>query len=59
MDNNKTPAPDDLPKEFYSKFFYLFAQGFVEMLNQSFEAGILPSSLRYGLIRGLCFFFIA
>jgi len=37
MDNNKTPAPDDLPKEFYSKFFYLFAQGFVEMLNQSLK----------------------
>ena len=45
MENNKTPGSDGLPKEFYS-IFYLFPQGFVEMLNQSFEAGILPPSLR-------------
>ena len=39
MGNNKTPGSDGLPKEFYSKFFHLFAlNGFMEMLNQSFEA---------------------
>jgi len=54
MENNKTPGSDGLPKEFYFKFFHLFAQGFVEMLNQSFEAGILPPSLTYGLITLAC-----
>ena len=53
MENNKTPGSDGLPKEFYSKFFHLFAQGFVEMLNQSFEAGSLPPSL-HGLITLAC-----
>ena len=50
MGNNETPVSDGLPKEFYSKFFHLFAQGFVEMLNLSFEAGILPPSLRYACL---------
>jgi len=54
MENNKTPGSDGLPKEFYSNFSHLFAQGFVEMQNQSFEAGILPPSLRYGLITLAC-----
>ena len=43
MGNNKTPGSDGLSKEFYSNFFHLFAlHGFMEMLNQSFEANILP-----------------
>jgi len=46
MENNKTPGSDGLPKEFYSKFFHLFAHGFVEMLNHSFEDGILSPSFR-------------
>ena len=54
MENNKTPGSDGLPKEFYSKFSHLFAQGLVEMQNQSFEAGILPPSLRYSLITLAC-----
>ena len=39
MENNKTPGSDGLPKEFYSKFFHLFADDFVEMLNISFVEG--------------------
>jgi len=55
MGNNETPVSDGLPKEFYSKFFHLFAQGFVEMLNLSFEAGILPPSLRYACLITLAY----
>jgi len=45
MENNKTPGSDGLPKEFYSNFSHLFAQVFVEMQNQSFEAGWHPPSI--------------
>ena len=43
----RRPAPAVCQRNFIL-FFYLFAQGFAEMLNQSFEAVILPPSLRYG-----------
>jgi len=54
MENNKTPGSYSIPKEFYSKFFHLYAGGFVDMINHSFETGILPPSLRQGLITLAC-----
>ena len=54
MENNKTPGSDGLPKEFYSKFFHLFGKGFVDMVHNCFEAGLLPPSLRHGIITLAC-----
>ena len=54
MENNKTPGSDGIPKEFYSKFFHLFGTGFVEMINNCFKAGLLPPSLRHGIITLAC-----
>ena len=54
MENNKTPGSDGLPKEFYAKFFHMFSAGFVSMLNHSFESGLLPPSLRHGIITLAC-----
>ena len=54
MENNKTPGSDGLPKEFYAKFFNLFADGFVAMLNDAHAAGRLSESQRYGLITLAC-----
>lgn len=54
MENNKTPGSDGLPKEFYAKFFNLFAEGFVDMLNSAQAAGRLADSQRYGIITLSC-----
>ena len=54
MENNKTPGMDGLPKEFYAKFFHLFGPGFVDMINNCFDTGILPPSQRHGLITLAC-----
>lgn len=54
MKNNKTPGSDGLPKEFYVKFFYLFGQDFINMINACYLGGLLPESLREGLISLIC-----
>jgi len=36
------PASDGIPKEFYSRFFHLLADGFVKMLNISFAPYVTP-----------------
>ena len=50
MDNEKTPGSDGLPKEFYSKFFYLFSHFFVDVCNNLFVGGLLTGSQREGII---------
>lgn len=50
MKDNKSPGSDGLPKEFYAKFFDLFALPFVEMLNNAYQEGILAESQRLGLV---------
>jgi len=54
MENNKTPGMNGLPKEFYAKFFRLFGTGFVDVINNCFDTGILPPSQRHGLITLAC-----
>ncbi len=50
MKNDKCPGSDGLPKEFYVKFFPLFGQAFVKLLNNLFYSGVLTESQRYGII---------
>ena len=54
MQNNKSPGLDGLPKEFYSKFFPLFGQVFVETVNWCSVFGELPDSQRKSVITLLC-----
>ena len=54
MKGNKSPGLDDLPVEFYRKFFYLFGRDFVAMINDCFVRGELPLSSRTGLITLIC-----
>ena len=50
----KTPGLDGLPKEFYMFAFKYIGKSFVEMLNNSWEEGVLPQSQRVGLITLIC-----
>ena len=54
MSNFKTPGGDGLPKEFYSKFFYLFGNAFVEMVNFCYRYGNLSPSQKECFITLLC-----
>ena len=55
MKNGKTPGLDGLPKEFYERYFYLFGDDFVEMVNDCFKSGKkLPLSMRCAVITLLC-----
>jgi len=50
----KTPGSDGLPKEFYQRFFRLFGNDFVDVINQAFEDGQLSPSQRLGYITLIC-----
>jgi hypothetical protein len=54
MKNGKCPGSDGLPKEFYTEYIHLFIDEFVKVANLSFQQGILPESLRHGIITLLC-----
>jgi exonuclease III len=54
MCDHKSPGLDGLPKEFYSKFFYLVGPKYVAMINRCFEEMVLPDSQRHGVIKLLC-----
>ena len=54
MENNKTPGSDGLPKEFYSLYFYLFGNTYVEIINNAFENGLLSISQRTAYITLIC-----
>ena len=54
MKNDKCPGSDGLPKEFYSKFFHLFGDDYVNMINNCYFLGCLTESQRYGLITLIC-----
>ena len=45
MENDKTPGPDGLPKEFYATFFDVLADDMCEVLNNAFELEVLPKSM--------------
>ena len=50
----KSPGLDGLPKEFYAFAFKYIGKSFVEMLNNSWEEGILAQSQIVGLITLIC-----
>ena len=54
MADDKSPGSDGLPKEFYVAFFPVFGRAFVAMINRCYRCGVLPESLRGGLITLLC-----
>jgi exonuclease III len=54
MKDNKSPGSDGLPREFYVKFFNLFQDLFVDVLNSAFDTGLLSNSQRYGVITLAC-----
>ena len=41
MQNNKAPVSGGSSKQFYSLYFYLFANTYVEIMNKAFENGSL------------------
>lgn len=54
MKNSKAPGIDGLPKEFYQKYFYLFGDEFVTLINRLYEEGSLSTTQRVGVITLLC-----
>jgi hypothetical protein len=54
MEDNKAPGSDGLTREFYSRYFHLFEDSFVEMLNSAYSGGLLSGSQRFGLITLAC-----
>ena len=54
MKNGKTPGSDGLPAEFYKKFFPIFGQDYVIMINLCNLLGRLSPSQRLSLITLLC-----
>ena len=50
LKSNKVPGLDGLTIEFYRKFWKLLAPALLEMYKYSFEQGLLPESVRQGLI---------
>ena len=54
MKNGKSPGSDGLGCEFYKKFFYLFGEKYVAMINLCFQSGQLTESQRLSLITLLC-----
>ena len=54
MQNNKTPGSDGLPKEFYSLYFYLFGNTYVEIMNNALGNGILSLNQRTAYITLIC-----
>ena len=46
LQSGKAPGPDGLSSEFYKEFQDLLADQILNMLNDSFERGVLPVSLR-------------
>ena len=54
MKNGKSPGSDGLGCEFYKKFWYLFGEHFVAMINLCFLEGQLTESQRLSLITLLC-----
>ena len=54
MAGDRSPGSDGLPKEFYAAFFPVFGRAFVAMINRCYRRGVLPESLRGGLLTLLC-----
>ena len=54
MKNSKSPGSDGLGAEFYKKFFYLFGEKYVAVINLCFFNGRLTESQRLSLITLLC-----
>jgi len=54
MSDNKAPGLDGLPREFYYKYFPVFADSFVAFVNMCFEESLLSLSQRSGLITLIC-----
>ena len=50
MARGKSPGSDGLPVEFYWTFWDLIGSDLVAVFNESYVSGLLPSSLRKGLI---------
>ncbi len=50
MARGKSPGSDGLPMEFYVVFWDILGSDLVEVMNASFDAGLLPSSQRVALI---------
>ena len=54
MDNNKSPGPDGIPKEFYLSFFDILGPVLVKVLNLAYDEQILSKSQRLSYISLLC-----
>lgn len=50
MKGNKTPGCDGLPKEFFLCFWGLIKKDLVEVYREIFKGGIMPESMRKGVI---------
>lgn len=50
MNSGKAPSPDGILVEFYKKFKEKLKQPLINMFNESYINGTLPSSLRLAMI---------
>ena len=48
--DNKVPGIDDLPTEFYKKFWHLLGHGLVETFNAAFDSGHMSTSQKQAII---------
>ena len=46
----KSPGSDGFCVEFYSRFWHILGEDFVEDLNTSYQSSMLPPSLRHALV---------
>ena len=54
MENNKSPGPDGIPKEFYLTFFDILGPVLVKVLNLAYDRKLLSDSQRVSYITLLC-----
>ncbi len=50
MKNNKSPGVDGLPKKFYEKIWEELRETMLKMFKESFSLGVLPPTLREGIV---------
>ena len=51
MQNNKTPGPDGIPKEFYKHFWDLLKEHMTDVYNENFDIGNMTESQQEAILR--------
>ena len=51
MQNNKTPGPDGIPKEFYERFWDILKDHMTELFNENYENTTMTESQKQAVLR--------